>query len=194
MLYHFTYKGKNIIQPSGLGFLLSKPKVSLNRFIIASLDSTTIDNTWNPVWGEVKTIRNHYKELIVKLKDKSPSGILVNVVFRVFNDGIGFRYEFPEQAAIHHFVVADELTQFAMAGNNTAFWMPGDYDTNEYLYNTTTLSNIDAVAASNTEKDIAVTAVIGPTAVQTPLMMKTADGLYINIHEAALLNYPATNF
>ncbi len=187
--YKFTFKGKAVIQPSSLGFVFSKPKLSLTRFDIVSIDSSVVDNTWNPVWGEVKTIRNHYSELKVNLKDKSAS-VLMSVIFRVFDDGVGFRYEFPQQPAIHHFVVDDELTQFAMAGDHTAFWIPGDYDTNEYAYNTSTLTAIDALAASNSEKDIAVKAVIGANAVQTPLMMK-GTGLYINIHEAALLNYPA---
>lgn len=189
--YGLTYKGKDVIKPSSLGFILSKPEVKLSNFSVVSVDSSSFDETWKPVWGEVNSIRNNYKELMVYLKDKSGSGILLNIVFRVFNDGLGFRYEFPKQDAINYFIVADELTQFTLAGDHKTFWIPGDYDSNEYPYNTTKLSEVDALPAANKEKDIAVKSLIGPNAVQTPLMMKSADGLYINIHEAALLNYPA---
>lgn len=189
--YGLTYKGKEVIKPSSLGFVLSKPEVKLSNFSIASVDSSSFDETWKPVWGEVSSIRNNYKELMVHLRDKSGSGILLDVVFRVFNDGLGFRYEFPKQDAINYFIVADELTQFTLAGDHKTFWIPGDYDSNEYPYNTTKLSGVDALPAASKEKDIAVKSLIGPNAVQTPLMMKSADGLYINIHEAALLNYPA---
>ena len=193
VFYSFTYKEKNVIQPSSIGFSLSKPVAQLSSFTVVSVDSSAVDETWKPVWGEVSQIRNHYKELVVRLKDTSSAGLLLNVIFRVFNDGVGFRYEFPTQPSMHHFIVADEFTQFAMAGDHKTFWMPGDFDSNEFLYNTTKLTEIDALAAENSEKGIAVTSPIGPDAVQTPLMMKSADGLYINIHEAALVNYPAMN-
>lgn len=193
ILYSISFKGKSIMEPSSLGFTLSKPKIALIKFNILKADSTAVDETWKPVWGEVSSIRNHYKELIVRLKDKSSAGVLVNVIFRVFNEGVGFRYEFPEQANFQHFVVADEQTQFNLAGNHKTFWIPGDYDTNEYLYNTSKLSEVDALKAAAKETDIALKSVIAANAVQTPLMMKTADGLYINIHEAALVNYPAMN-
>ncbi len=193
VFYSFTYRKKNVIQPSSIGFALSKPVAQLSYFTVTSVDSSNVDETWKPVWGEVAQIRNHYKELIVRLKDNSSAGLLLNVIFRVFDDGVGFRYEFPTQPSMHHFVVIDEFTQFAMAGDHKAFWQPGDFDSNEFLYNTTKLSEIDAIAAENSEKGIAVTSPIGPDAVQTPLMLKSADGLYINIHEAALVNYPAMN-
>jgi glucan 1,4-alpha-glucosidase len=115
------------------------------------------------------------------------------MIFRVFDDGVGFRYEFPQESSLKHFIVGDEMTQFNLAGNHKTFWISGDYDTNEYLYNTTKLSEIDALKAAAKEKDIALQAVIGTNTVQTPLMMKTNDGIYINIHEAALVNYPAMN-
>lgn len=161
----------------------------LNRYDLLSIDSSDIDETWQPVWGEVKEIRNHCRVLTVKLRAKT--GVLVNVVFKVFDEGLGFRYEFPTQDKFKHFIVAEEQTQFNLAGDHKAFWIPGDYDTNEYLYNTTALSQINAVAAAQKEKDIALQAVIGTNTVQTPLMLKTKDGLYLNIHEAALVNYPA---
>ncbi|AXE18018.1 glycoside hydrolase family 97 protein [Runella rosea] len=186
--YRVSYKNNTFIEPSLLGFSLSRPKITLSQFSIVSVDSSTTDETWQPVWGEVSRIRNHYKALSLLLKDKS--GVLVKVHFRVFNEGVGFRYEFPKQENLTHFVVADELTQFNLAGDYKAFWIPGDYDTNEYLYNTTKLSEVNAVAAAAKETDIALKSVIGPNAVQTPLMLKTPKGLYINLHEAALVNYP----
>ncbi|ARK13578.2 glycoside hydrolase family 97 protein [Fibrella sp. ES10-3-2-2] len=187
--YRVTYKGKRVIEPSSLGFILSKPAVSLTRFTVVSVDSVTIDDTWKPVWGEVSQIRNHCKELRVTLADQSGSGIQMQVRFRVFNDGIGFRYEFPTQPNLTHFVVADELTQFALSADHQTFWMPGDYDSNEYLYNTTKLSQVAALAAIKQEKDIALQSAIGDNAIQTPLLFKTADGLYISLYEAAVLNY-----
>lgn len=186
--YRVTYKKHTFIEPSRLGFSLSRPQATLSQFTIVSVDSSITDETWQPVWGEVSRIRNHYKALSLQLKDKS--GILINLHFRVFNEGVGFRYEFPTQSTLTHFVVADELTQFNLAGDYKAFWIPGDYDTNEYLYNTTKLSEVNATAAAAKETDIALKSVIGPNAIQTPLMLKTPQGLYINIHEAALVNYP----
>ena len=194
--YQISYKNKTIIEPSLLGFTLKKPEITLNKFEVVGIDSTAVDETWKPVLGEVSAIRNNYKQLIVKLIDKSNAKNLLNIIFRVFDDGVGFRYDFPQQSAgrhsaVKHFIVKDELTQFNLAGNHKTFWIPGDYDTNEYLYNTTKLSEIDATKAAKKETDIALQAVIGTNTVQTPLMMKTADGVYLNIHEAALVNYPA---
>lgn len=189
--YSLSFKGRKVIEPSSLGFKLLKPQVSLSQFTIVKVDSSSHDEIWTPVWGEVSKIRNYYKELILSLKDKSGSNIAINVIFRVFDDGLGFRYEFPEQTGFKHFIVSDELTQFSVAGDHKTFWIPGDYDTNEYLYNTTRLSEIDAIKEADKEPDIAVKSLISANAVQTPLMMKSDDGLYINIHEAALINYPA---
>lgn len=193
VFYSISYKKKGVVLPSSIGFVLSKPEATLSNFSITGVDSARIDETWKPVWGEVKEIRNNYNQLDIHLRDLSPQAILLNVTFRVYNDGVGFRFEFPLQPAMHHFVVMDELTQIAMSGNHKAFWQPGDFDSNEFLYATTPLSEVDADRAHETEKGIAVTYPIGPNTVQTPLMMKTSDGLYINIHEAALVNYPAMN-
>ncbi len=187
--YRVSINNITIIRPSSLGFKLAKPAVLLNRFAITSTDSTEHLDTWQPVWGETHSITNHYKEIKLHLKAVS-SNILLDIIFRVFNDGVGFRYEFPEQTNFKHFIVADELTQFNLSANNKTFWIPGDYDTNEYLYNTTLFTGIKALAAANKEKDIAVKSIIGDNAVQTPLMMKTPEGIYLNIHEAALVNYP----
>jgi len=189
LTYQIAYKGKTIIKDSQLGFKLTKPVASLTSFEIVKIDSLVHDETWTPVWGEVNKIRNHYKELTITLQDQI-SKIQVRIVFRVFDNGVGFRYEFPTQVN-KYLIVGEELTQFSVNGDHKTFWIPGDYDTNEYLYNTTTLSQVDAVTAANKEPDIVVKSVIGPNAVQTPLMMKTTDGIYINIHEASLINYPA---
>ncbi len=188
--YQIRYKNKPVIEPSGLGFSLSKPKALLTRFTVTAVDSARTDETWKPVWGEVSQIRNHYNELTLTLRDKAGSGIVVRVRFRVFDDGVGFRYEFPPQPTLSHFIVADELTQFRLSADHQTFWMPGDYDSNEYLYNKTKLTAVNATVAADREKDTALKSVIGPDAVQTPLLFKTADGLYISVYEAALLNYP----
>ncbi|HAK80152.1 MAG TPA: alpha-glucosidase [Runella sp.] len=186
--YSVSYKKNTFVESSTLGFSLSRPKTMLTQFSLVSIDSSTVDETWKPVWGEVNQIQNHYKALTLTLKDKA--GIVVKVAFRVFNEGVGFRYEFPKQEHLNHFVVADELTQINLAGDYKAFWIPGDYDTNEYLYNTTPLSQVDAVAAAAKETDIALKSVIGPNVIQVPLMLKTPTGMYVNLHEAALVNYP----
>ncbi len=191
--YALSYKNKNIIEPSTLGFDLKKPAIKLNAFQIVGIDSSVFNENWKPILGEVASIKNNYKELIIKLQSKENATYLLNIVFRIFDDGLGLRYDFPENSSIKHFIVQDELTQFNLAANHKTFWMPGDYDTNEYLYNTTKLSEIDAVEAAKKETDIALQSVINKNTVQTPLMMKTDDGLYINIHEAALVNYPAMN-
>jgi hypothetical protein len=143
-----------------------------------------------PVWGEVSNIRNHYRELTLQLKDKSGSGVLMNIIFRAFDDGIGFRYEFPQQEKLNHFVVAAEMTQFCVGADHTAFWIPGDFDSNEFSYNHTKLTEVDA-SNSKMTSEISAKFFFDKNGVQTPLMMKSADGLYINIHEAALVNYPA---
>jgi glucan 1,4-alpha-glucosidase len=188
ILYNLHFGKEVILEQSSLGFHLSKPQMVLETFDWLGVDTLTFSETWKPVWGEVSTIKNHYKSLIVHLK--STSNVLLDIEFRVFNEGIGFRYYFPEQAGFKHFVVKNELTQFNLPANHKTFWIPGDYDTNEYLYNASLLSEIDALKAANQEKDIALQSLIGKNSVQTPLMMKSNTGLYINIHEAALVNYP----
>ena len=188
--YQVRYKAKTVIEPSGLGFVLSKPQMELSRFSISSVDSVSVDETWKPVWGEVSQVRNRYNELTLTLLDKVNAGVTMRVRFRVFDDGVGFRYEFPEQSAFAHFIVAEERTQFHLADDHETFWMPGDYDTNEYHYAKTRLSAVDALAAADREKDIALKSVIGADVVQTPLLMKTGNGLYISLYEADLSNYP----
>jgi hypothetical protein len=190
--YRLLYKGKDVVAPSGLGFMLNKPSVTLNRFTLAGIDSSAFDESWKPVWGEYSVIRNNYKQVVLKLKDRSGSNISINVIFRVFNDGLGFRYEFPKQNGLNHFTIGEELTQIAVGADHKAFWIPGDYDTNEYAYYTSKLSEVDATGGGFAQEIHAKT-FFDKNAVQTPLMMKSADGLYLNIHEAALVNYPAMN-
>jgi len=188
--YQISYKSKEVITPSSLGFTFKKPVADLRKFNVIRIDSSTFDETWSPILGEVKDIRNQYKQLSLELKDAGNSGIIIQLNFRIYDDGIGFRYNFPKQDNLNHIIVDNEWSTFKMTGDHTAFWIPGDYDTNEYTYNKSKLSEIDASAAAAKEKDIALTLPIGKNFVQSPLMLKSAEGLYINVHEAALLNYP----
>ena len=186
--YSLTYKNKEVIKPSKLGLELENDKKSLlNDFVVVDSKTSTFDETWQPVWGEVNKIRNHYNELAVTLNQKETDRKII-IRFRLFADGLGFRYEFPAQKNLTYFIVKEEKTQFAMTGDHTAFWIPGDYDTQEYDYTQSKLSKIrelseKAYTANVSQKSFST------TGVQTSLMMKSADGLYINLHEAALINY-----
>ncbi|MDP3683853.1 MAG: glycoside hydrolase family 97 N-terminal domain-containing protein, partial [Ignavibacteria bacterium] len=192
LFYQLSFKGKQIIKPSALGIMLKDAPSFDKNFEIVKVDTQTVDESWNPVWGEVKTIRNYYKELRINLAQKNISDRTLILIFRVFNDGLGFRYEFPSSNALQSFIVSDELTEFRMAGDHKSFWIPGDFDTNEYEYTTSSLREINATAGKYAA-ELSAHAPISVSAVQTPLMMKTADSLYINLHEAALVNYPAMN-
>ncbi len=185
--YNLTYKDKPVIKDSRLGFILNDNKNLINNFSIKNSSYGNFDETWQPVWGEVKEIRNNYNELLVSLIQENTS-IVMNIRFRLFNDGLGFRYEFPEQEKLHHFIVKDEKTEFAMTGDHTAFWIPGDYDTQEYDYTTSKLSEIRKLMASAITSNASQTQ-FSETGVQTALMMKTVEGLSLNIHEAALIDY-----
>ncbi len=190
--YQLLRLGAPILQESTLGLELKEgPGLSLG-FTVVQVETTTINETWEPVWGEQRRIRNHCTELLVGMVQAGEKPHRMAIRFRLFNDGLGFRYEFAAQDGLDYFTVTDELTEFNLAGDHTAFWMPGDYDTNEYQYTTSRLSAIDA-RSGKTASEIYARSAIGPDAVQTPLMMKSDDGLYINIHEAALVNYPAMN-
>lgn len=189
--YAVQFKGKQVVLPSSFSFIINKPATVLNRFILIGVDTSRFDERWQPVWGEEDAILNSYAQLVLHLQQLQAPFLKIDLQFRVFADGVGFRYVFPKQDGLDYFVVQDEQTQFKMAGDHTAFWIPGDYDTNEYSYEQTKLSAIDAYKAGAKEKDILVTARFSKTGVQTPLQMKSADGLYINIHEAALVNYSA---
>lgn len=207
--YELDYAGKPVILPSAMGFELrgsmrssvvsyggdgtvtmkdKKPVNSLHDgFVIQNTSTSTFDETWCPVWGEESEIRNHYNELSVTLLQPSTGRSMI-VRFRLFDDGLGFRYEFPYQKDLSYFVIKEELTHFAMAGDHTAYWIPGDYDTQEYQYTVSRLSEIEglfqnAVTGNSSQHPFST------TGVQTSLQMKSDDGLYINIHEAALVNY-----
>lgn len=188
--YSLTYKRKTVIKPSKMGLeLVNDSKSLLNDFIVTDSTESSYNETWKPVWGEVKEIRNNYNELRIKLNQKGLDRTLI-ICFRLFNDGLGFRYEFPTQKNLVYFVIKEERTQFAMANDMTSFWLPGDYDTQEYDYTESRLSEIrnlfdGAVTDNPSQKQFS------KTGVQTPLMLKSDDGIYINLHEAALLDYSA---
>ena len=187
-LYQLAYKGKAVIKQSTLGLELKNDSKSLlNDFTITNTETASHDSNWEPVWGEVKTIRDHYNELSVTLHQKEMDRDMI-IRFRMFDDGLGFRYEFPSQKNLIYFVIKEERTQFAMTGNHTAFWLAGDYDTQEYDYTTSRLSEIRSLMKGSITSNASQTP-FSPTGVQTSLMMKTDDGIYINLHEAALINY-----
>ena len=189
-IYSVEYGERAVILPSKMGFRLNEAdSLFTSGFTKMGAERSEVDNTWAPVWGETKTVRDHHSELRVHLRQTG--GRLLDIVFRVFEDGVGFRYEFPKQPSLRYFVVREERTEFRLAGDHKTFWIPGDYDSNEYPYTTSTISEIDNAALVAASTDIAVRIAPDRYAVQTPLMMKSADGLYINIHEAALVNYPA---
>jgi hypothetical protein len=188
-LYKVYFGEKPVINNSYLGIKLANDSAFDKHFKITGSEKTEVDEYWVPVWGEVSKIRNHYEQLTVHLKQQGAPGRLINIVFRVFADGVGFRYEFPNQPNFKYFTVSDELTEFSLTGDNKAFWIPGDYDSNEYPYTVSTISQVDASVLAKSATDIAVRYVPDKYGIQTPLMMKTAEGLYINIHEAALQNY-----
>jgi glucan 1,4-alpha-glucosidase len=190
--YSLKYKNKEVVKTSKLGLELKNDKKSLlNDFTIIDSKTATFDETWKPVWGEVAQIRNHYNELAVTLNQKGIDRKIV-IRFRLFDDGLGFRYEFPSQKNLVYFVIKEERTQFAMAGNHTAHWISGDYDTQEYDYTTSKLSEIRGLS-SKARSENASQEGFSDTGVQTSLMMKSSDGIYINLHEAALINYSCMN-
>ena len=186
--YKISYKNKPVIKESSLGFLLKGSESLTENFKILDAQKTNFKETWQPVWGEETEILNHYNELLVSL-EQTTSLQKMNIRFRVYNEGVGFRYEFPQQKELTYFVISEELSQFAMAGDHTAWWIPGDYDTQEYDYTECKLSQIREQMPQAVIKNVCQTP-FSPTGVQTSLMMKSQDGLYINLHEAALVNYP----
>jgi len=189
--YSVFYKGREVVLKSYLGFNLKEIGNADRNFEVIQVDSSDIKDSWKPVWGEVNEIQNHCRQLIIHLKQKSSPYLKLNIIFRVFEDGVGFRYEFPLQSAIKFFVVSEEKTEFKLAGNHTAFWIPADYDENEYEYTHSKLSEVDGWKLPLLSNGSLTENEPDRYAVQTPLMLKTADSLYINIHEAALVDYPA---
>lgn len=205
--YSLSYKGKQVVKPSALGFEFvdnayenygtfyhtpERPSYSMREgFSLKGMETSSFDETWEPVWGEQRTIRNHYNELLVKLC-RDERGFLLNIRFRLYNDGLGLRYEFPQQSSkkLAYFVIKEEYTEFAMTGNHMAYWIPGCYDTQEYEYTVSRMSEIrNRMVEASENVGTASKKVFSPTGVQTALQLKTDEGLYINIHEAALVNY-----
>ena len=189
--YKVSYKNKPVINESTLGFTLKKADPLTNNFKVVDTKKSTFKETWKPVWGEESEILNHYNELLVSLEQNNTKRKM-NIRFRVYNEGVGFRYEFPSQKELTYFVVEEELSQFAMTGDHTAWWIPGDYDTQEYDYMESKLSEIRGLMKEAVTENVSQFA-FSPTGVQTSLMMKTKDGLYINLHEAALVDYSLMN-
>lgn len=190
-VYAVSYDQKQAIKTSHLGFSLADDSTFYKGFKLLGTDRKQVDETWTPVWGEVSHIRNHYEQVTLHLQQQTGRQRLLDIVFRVFEDGVGFRYEFPKQTNLGYFVVAAERTEFALAGDDKAFWIPGDYDSNEYKYTTSRISEVDNAEVVENATDIAVRTAPDRKAVQTPLMLKSNNGLYINIHEAGLMNYSA---
>lgn len=186
--YQLKYKKKDVIKTSKLGLETKDVPSFLTGFTVTKTEQSSADDSWNPVWGEQKTIRNHYNELLVTLTQKAEKDRFIRIRFRLFDDGLGFRYEFPEQDNLNYFIIKEERTEFAMAGDHKAFWLPGDYDTQEYSTMTSKLSEIRGLMKSAITPNSSQTP-FSDTGVQTPLMLKSPDGLYINIHEAALVDY-----
>ncbi|UKK76504.1 glycoside hydrolase family 97 protein [Segatella bryantii] len=195
--YEMTYKGRAVVKPSHLGLELAKDKHTskglretslMDGFQILDTKSSTFDEIWKPVWGETATIRNHYNELEVDLNQGESKRKMI-IRFRVYDDGMGFRYEFPQQDSLTYFTIKEEHSQFAMAGDHTAWWLPGDYDTQEQETQESKLSQIRSRFHDAVNWDNSSVSVFSPTGVQTSLQMKSQDGLYINIHEAACIDY-----
>lgn len=195
--YQVSYKGKAVIKPSHLGLELTPSKHDgikaedtnlMNGFKVTKTETSTFKETWKPVWGETNSILNHYNEMAVSLTQEHPNRTII-IRFRVYNDGMGLRYEFPRQNNLSYFIIKDEHTQFAMAGDHTAWWLPGDYDTQEYETVTSKLSEIRSKMKAAVTYNTSQTT-FSETGVQTSLQMKSSDGLYINLHEAACVNYP----
>lgn len=200
--YSLTYGNEPVVLPSRMGFTLVGRKNLDSDFKLTSSETNTYDGTWEPVLGEESLIRNHYNELLVTLEQHGaldwqgkliPKATIMQIRFRLFDDGLAFRYEFPYDNALTYFNIQDEVTEFAMFGDHTAWWIPGDYDTQEYNYTESKLSEIPERAEEMRRNYDGVWSVFSTSSVQTALQMKTATGLYLNIHEAAALNFPTLN-
>ena len=189
-VYSLEYKDKQVVKESKMGFVL-KPALDFSKnFSVVDTEFSESTSTWNPVLGQYREIEDNHKEMLIELKQEK-TGWLLNIRFRLFDDGLGFRYEFPVQGNLRNFTLVEELTEFCLAGDHKAFWIPADYDTNEFPITTSKLSEVAGLIDKVREEPLAAKAPTLGLAVQTPLMLKSDDGLYINIHEAALVNYPA---
>ncbi len=188
--YSLSRAGEAVVLPSSLGYKLLGRDGLEDGFTLTDSAFNSLDETWEPVLGEERSIRNHYNEMLVKLRQEN--GAVMHLRFRLYDDGLGFRYEFPMENALTYFKVEEELTEFALAGDHTAWWISGDYDTQEYNYTRSRLSEIPRINAAPRPYNASQTA-ISPRAVQTALQLKTDSGLYLNIHEARVLDYPTAN-
>ena len=188
--YSLSRAGEAVVLPSRLGYTLLGRDGLEDGFTLTDSAFNSLDETWEPVWGEERSIRNHYNEMLVKLRQEN--GAVMHLRFRLYDDGLGFRYEFPMENALTYFKVEEELTEFALAGDHTVWWISGDYDTQEYNYTRSRLSEIPRINAAPRPYNASQTA-ISPRAVQTALQLKTDSGLYLNIHEARVLDYPTAN-
>ena len=195
--YSLDYCGQAVILPSSLGFELKGRRQLSGGFVLVDQQRSSFDETWQPVWGEESSIRNHYNELLVKLQQPSTQDgekpVAMHVRFRLYDDGMGFRYEFPMENALTYFMIEEELTQFALTGDHIAWWIPGDYSTQEFRPTRSRLSQVRELTPKARTGCGWPNTAFSPTGVQTALQMKTDQGLYINIHEAAVLDYPTTN-
>jgi len=186
--YSVNYNGKPVILESTLGIKLKdKPALDAN-FEIQSSKADTFNESWKPVLGQKANIENHYNELTIALSQKE-TNVKMNIVFKVYDEGVAFRYDFPKQEKLNYFIISDENSQFNLTEDYKTFWIPGDFDSNEYVYNETKLSEIDNTKL-NLNNGIGVKSIPGKYVVQAPLMMKSASGLYVNVFEAAVVNYP----
>ncbi|MBC7524299.1 MAG: glycoside hydrolase family 97 protein [Flavobacterium sp.] len=186
--YSVNYKTKNIVKESMLGIALKESQSLESDFKIDSISQKTLNEIWHPVLGEQLNIKNNYNEMVVAMTQLS-SNRKLNIIFKVFDEGVAFRYEFPKQEKLNYFIISDEKTQFNLTGNHKTFWIPSDYDSQEYSYNETKLSEIDN-SKLDMNNGIGVKTILSSFRVQSPLMMKSQDGIYINIFEAAVVNYP----
>ena len=195
--YSLSFGDKTVLRPSRLGFELTGGKDLTKGFAMKETQTATFDETWEPVWGEEASIRNHYNELLVKLEqpaaEEGRKSVFMNIRFRLYDDGLGFRYEFPMENALTYFMIKEERSEFALTGDHTAWWIPGDYSTQEFSPTESRLSQVRAITPERRQGCGWPNKAFSPTGVQTALQMKTDDGLYINIHEAAVLDYPTTN-
>ncbi len=195
--YSLDFGGQAVILPSRLGFELKGSRQLTGGFVFVGQERSSFDETWEPVWGEEASIRNHYNELLVKLQQPSARDgekpVAMHVRFRLYDDGMGLRYEFPMENALTYFMIQEEMTQFALTGDHIAWWIPGDYSTQEFRPTRSRLSQVRELTPKARVGCGWPNTAFSPTGVQTALQMKTDQGLYINIHEAAVLDYPTTN-
>ncbi|WP_298223592.1 glycoside hydrolase family 97 protein [Flavobacterium sp.] len=186
--YSVTYKNQPVILQSDLGVVMKNLGDLATNFTVEGSKITAFSENWKPVLGEQSSIKNQYNELTVSLI-QAKTGRKINIIFRAFDEGIAFRYEFPKQKDLNYFIISDEVSEFNLTGNHKVFWIPGDFDSNEYEYNETTFSNIDTKKI-NLDNGIGVKSIAGQYTIQSPLMMKSVSNLYLNIFEAAVVNYP----